>query len=154
MANKSGRRAAARTGSRSQPRPFEVADDVPSLDDDAPPPLGLDLDDTEVEQTITRVFLAVVQHPEPSRSLLVAQGIRIDDSLDDPELDEYPNLVAVPDRADLGDDRSGTPIPSAASVREVLDGDLDDTVDQTVARGIEPELDPELDDEVIELADR
>lgn len=37
---------------------------------------ALDLDSSEAEQTVTRVYLAVVQHPEPSRSLLLAQGMQ------------------------------------------------------------------------------
>jgi DNA-binding CsgD family transcriptional regulator len=52
---------------------------------DNPPPPGpsradlawaLDLDDGEADQAVTRVYLAVVQHPEPTRSLLLAQGIQ------------------------------------------------------------------------------
>lgn len=34
--------------------------------------------DDETEAALTRVYLAVVQHPQPSRSLLIAQGIRAD----------------------------------------------------------------------------
>ncbi len=43
------------------------------------PPLprvsALDLEDPAVEQTVTRVFLAVVQQADPSRALLIAQGL-------------------------------------------------------------------------------
>ncbi|NNM47901.1 LuxR C-terminal-related transcriptional regulator [Knoellia koreensis] len=46
---------------------------------DADPPLprtsALDLTDSALEQAVTRVFLAVVQHPDPTRALLVAQGL-------------------------------------------------------------------------------
>jgi DNA-binding CsgD family transcriptional regulator len=51
----------------------------PQLDDWA-----LGHHDEEVEAAVTRVYLAVVQHPKPSRSLLVAHGIRedlVDESL-------------------------------------------------------------------------
>lgn len=34
--------------------------------------------DSETEAVVTRVYLATLQHPQPSRSLLVAQGIRED----------------------------------------------------------------------------
>jgi DNA-binding CsgD family transcriptional regulator len=47
--------------------------------------LDLTSDDDESEGAITRVFLAVLQHPEPTRSLLVAQGMKaplVDHSLD------------------------------------------------------------------------
>lgn len=47
--------------------------------------LDLDVDVDEVEGTVTRVFLAVLQHQEPTRSLLIAQGMKaplVDHSLD------------------------------------------------------------------------
>ncbi|GAB3440636.1 hypothetical protein GCM10027517_15420 [Phycicoccus ginsengisoli] len=37
---------------------------------------ALDLDHSDAEQAVTRAYLAVVQHPEPSRSLLLAQGMQ------------------------------------------------------------------------------
>jgi DNA-binding CsgD family transcriptional regulator len=37
--------------------------------------ISLDLESAQAEAEATRVYLAVVQHPDPSRSLLVAQGI-------------------------------------------------------------------------------
>jgi DNA-binding CsgD family transcriptional regulator len=40
------------------------------------PPFGYS--DPELDAAVTRVYLAVLQHPQPSRSLLVAQGIRED----------------------------------------------------------------------------
>jgi len=56
---------------------------------DADPPLprtsALDLTDSALEQAVTRVFLAVVQHPDPTRALLIAQGLEtelIDRSLE------------------------------------------------------------------------
>src|SRR5690349_22748332 len=37
--------------------------------------LASDAPDRETEALLTRVYLATLQHPEPSRSLLVAQGM-------------------------------------------------------------------------------
>jgi RNA polymerase primary sigma factor len=74
------------------------------------------------------------------QNFLTARGIRLDESIGDPEIDGYPSLVAVPDRVDLGDGPDA--MGSAAVVREVLDDDLDDTVDQTIAEGIDAEFDP------------
>ena len=37
--------------------------------------LASDAPDHETESLLTRVYLATLQHPEPSRSLLVAQGM-------------------------------------------------------------------------------
>jgi DNA-binding CsgD family transcriptional regulator len=47
--------------------------------------LELEADGDEVEGTVTRVFLAVLQHQEPTRSLLIAQGMKaplVDHALD------------------------------------------------------------------------
>jgi len=47
--------------------------------------LDLEVDVDEVEGTVTRVFLAVLQHQEPTRSLLIAQGMKaplVDHSLE------------------------------------------------------------------------
>lgn len=49
-----------------------------------PPEWTVGYHDDEVEGAVTRVYLAVLQHPQPSRSLLVAHGIRedlVDESL-------------------------------------------------------------------------
>lgn len=48
---------------------------------DAPEPalaLPLDAKDGDADAAVTRVYLAALQHPEPTRSLLVAQGMRSD----------------------------------------------------------------------------
>jgi DNA-binding CsgD family transcriptional regulator len=42
---------------------------------DEPGLLATDAPDQETESLLTRVYLATLQHPEPSRSLLVAQGM-------------------------------------------------------------------------------
>jgi DNA-binding CsgD family transcriptional regulator len=47
--------------------------------------LDIASDDDETEGVVTRVFLAVLQHPDPTRSLLIAQGMKaplVDQSLD------------------------------------------------------------------------
>jgi DNA-binding CsgD family transcriptional regulator len=45
-------------------------------EDDATPLLGgVDAPDRDTETLLTRVYLATLQHPDPSRSLLVAQGM-------------------------------------------------------------------------------
>ncbi|WP_457255035.1 helix-turn-helix transcriptional regulator [Pedococcus sp. P5_B7] len=47
--------------------------------------LDLEVDVDEVEGTVTRVFLAVLQHQDPTRSLLIAQGMKaplVDHSLE------------------------------------------------------------------------
>jgi DNA-binding CsgD family transcriptional regulator len=57
--------------------------------------LDLASDDDESEGAVTRVFLAVLQHPDPTRSLLVAQGMKgplVDHSL---EVLEARGLVRV-----------------------------------------------------------
>lgn len=49
------------------------------------PGQAIDTDSAEVESTVTRVYLAVLQHQEPSRALLIAQGMRaplVDHALD------------------------------------------------------------------------
>jgi RNA polymerase primary sigma factor len=87
-------------------------------------------------------------------SFLSAQGIRLDESVDDPDLDEFRALVAVPDRVDEVLVSGGVPIDAA--VLEVLDEDLDDTVNETVAEGIDAEFDPtsvDLDAELESLDD-
>jgi len=40
--------------------------------------LALDAPDGDADATVTRVYLAAIQHPDPSRSLLLAQGMRSD----------------------------------------------------------------------------
>lgn len=52
---------------------------------DAAGPLGLDRQDGDGDGVVTRVYLAALQHPEPTRSLLVAQGMKaplVDHSLE------------------------------------------------------------------------
>jgi len=83
-------------------------------------------------------------------TFLSAQGIRLDESVEDPELGEFPELVAVPPPTADG---SVVAAPVDAAVRAVLDADLDDTVDATIAAGIEPELDPTSVDLDADLAD-
>ena len=83
-------------------------------------------------------------------TFLSAQGIRLDESVEDPELGEFPELVAVPPPTVDG---SVVAAPVDAAVRAVLDADLDDTVDATIAAGIEPELDPTSVDLDADLAD-
>jgi len=83
-------------------------------------------------------------------TFLSAQGIRLDESVEDPELGEFPELVAVPTPTADG---SVVAVPVDAAVRAVLDADLDDTVDATIAAGIEPELDPTSVDLDADLAD-
>src|SRR5690606_13175091 len=81
---------------------------------------------------------------------LSARGIRLDESVEDPDLGDFPELVAVP--APNGDG-SVVAVAVDAAVREVLDEDLDDTVSETVAEGVEPEFDPTSVDLDAELAD-
>lgn len=50
----------------------------PEATDDPAPEWTPGYHDDETEAALTRVYLAVVQHPQPSRSLLIAQGIRAD----------------------------------------------------------------------------
>jgi len=83
-------------------------------------------------------------------TFLSAQGIRLDESVEDPELGEFPELVAVPTPTADG---SVVAVPVDAAVRAVLDADLDDTVDATIAAGIEPEFDPTSVDLDADLAD-
>ena len=83
-------------------------------------------------------------------TFLSAQGIRLDESVEDPDLDDFRALVAVPDPID--DALVNGVAGSDAAVREVLDEDLDDTVEQTVAEGIDAEFDPTSVDLDAELA--
>jgi len=83
-------------------------------------------------------------------TFLSAQGIRLDESVEDPELGEFPELVAVPTPTADG---SVVAVPVDAAVLAVLDADLDDTVDATIAAGIEPEFDPTSVDLDADLAD-
>src|SRR5690349_4899626 len=60
--------------------PAEPAVAPATVAEPAEPALTLDLETPEgdADAAVTRVYLAALQHPEPSRSLLVAQGMRSD----------------------------------------------------------------------------
>ncbi len=57
---------------------MDPSENPPRASEDPAIPPSVLYPDSDIDAVVTRVYLATLQHPQPSRSLLVAQGIRED----------------------------------------------------------------------------
>ena len=86
------------------------------------------------------------------RQLLTDEGILLDESVDDLELDAVVtvNNLAAEIEAELDAERANG-LDADVVIAHVLDGDLEETVDETIAEGIEPDSGPDAVDIDAEL---